>query len=167
MPALEEILASLKTWEQQPDGDNLFKLACRIDPGASLDDIESSMGGRAAPPDLTELWLASREAWLFEDVDYGQWGLHLLNSSDSAVRTATEHAARPDDLRADDIVLGEFLGDSELLVYAPSEEGPRRYLISLPLDSRDDWYAAGATAAEVFERYAASGGEKYWEQGLT
>ena len=166
MSALVEIFDSLKTWDQPPGGDNPLKLACRIGPAASLDEIESSMRGRGSPPDLAELWLASREAWLFEDVEYGQWGLHVLNPADSAARTAREKSARPDDIHADDIVLGEFLGDSELLVYAPSADGPRRYLIALPLDSRDNWYAAGATAAEVFERYAASGGEKYWEQRL-
>ena len=166
MPTLEEVFAALRRWVQPPDSDNPFKLACRIEPGAGLDEIKTAFPG-AAGGDVASLWLASREAWLFEDVEYRQWGLHLLTPSDSAARTATERAGRPDDIRADDIVLGEFLGDSELLVHAPSEGAARRYLIALPLDPRDDWFAAGPTSAEVFEHYADSGGEKYWEQGLT
>lgn len=61
-------------------------------------------------------------------------------------------------------MLGEFLGDAELLVYAPSEEGGRRYLIALPLDPRNDWYPAGASVAEVLEQLLNTGGEKHWEQ---
>jgi hypothetical protein len=96
------------------------------------------------------------EAWLFEDVEYGQWGLHLLNAQACADRTAAELAERPEDFASDDIVIGEVLGDSELLVCAPSEDVDRRYLIALPLDPRNDWSAAGSSVSEVLGRYLAS-----------
>jgi len=102
---------------------------------------------------------------LFEDIDFGQWGLHLLSPGGSALRTAIEQRDRPTDIRLDDIILGEFLGDSELLLYAPSEVENRRLLIVLPLDDREDWYAAGPSVGDVIQRYAETGGEKYWEQG--
>jgi hypothetical protein len=60
-------------------------------------------------------------------------------------------------------VLGEFLGDSELLVSAPSEAAERRYLIALPLDFPERLYAIGASLAEALDRYLASEGEKFWE----
>lgn len=82
---------------------------------------------RRSPRDLRELWSTSRESWLFEDMEYGHWGLHLLRPAESAARTSAERAQRSDDFRPDDVVLGEFLGDAELLVYAPSEVGGRRY----------------------------------------
>lgn len=69
-----------------------------------------------------------------------------------AVRTEAERVDRPNDVRSDDIVLGEFPGDSELLVHAPSEESDRRYLIALPLEPRENWNPAGSTAVEVLER---------------
>lgn len=68
---------------------------------------------------------------------------------------------------ADDIVLGEFLGDSELLVFSPSATGDRRYLIALPLDPRDDWFSAGKSVVEVLERLRDADGDKYWERSST
>jgi hypothetical protein len=105
-----------------------------------------------------------REARLFEDVDYSQWGLVLLTPSTSAARTAQEREARPAELRSDDIVLGEFLGDQELLILAPSEMGRRRVLIALPLDSRADWFGAGSDLGSFLARYFENAGEKYWER---
>ncbi len=162
MRALEEVLDSLRTWVQPPGGDNPFKLACRIEPGATREELDAAP--THAGDQLLTLWSTTREAWLFEDTEYGQWGLHLLTPAESSSRTSTEQADRRDDFRFDDVVLGEFLGDSELLVFAPSEVAERRYLIALPLDPREDWFAVGASAAEVLEQYLASDGEKYWEQ---
>jgi hypothetical protein len=164
MPTFDELLASLKAWRQQPGSESPFKLGCRVEPGASPAELEQAGSLGPATPELTSLWSASREAWLFEDVEYGQWGLHLLSPGGSATRTEAERAERPGDVRSDDVVFGEFLGDSELLVYAPSEEGGRRYLIALPLDPRADWYPAGASLAEVLQQLLDAGGDKYWEQ---
>jgi len=61
------------------------------------------------------------------------------------------------------VVIGEFLGDLELLVMAPSETGERRVLVALPLDDRDDWYSAAPNLARFLARYLGSHGSKYWE----
>lgn len=167
MPMLSEVFAALTSWEQPPGGGNPFKLSCRVDPGASADEIAQAAPSASESEDLRALWSASREAWLFEDTEYGQWGLHLLRPAESAVRTSAERARRPDDLRPDEVVLGEFLGDSELLVHAPSEVGGRRYLVALPMEPREDWYAAGGSAAEVLERLLDANGDKYWEWSST
>lgn len=163
MRALEEVLDSLRTWVQPSGDDDPFKLACRLEPGARREELDAAP--THAGDQLLALWSATREAWLFEDTEYGQWGLHLLAPAESSSRTSIERVNRRDDFRTDDVVLGEFLGDSELLVFAPSEVAQRRYLIALPLDPREDWFAVGASAAEVLERYLVSDGEKYWEQG--
>ena len=34
--------------------------------------------------------LRSREAWLFQDIGYGQWGLHILGPVAAAARTNAE-----------------------------------------------------------------------------
>jgi hypothetical protein len=75
-----------------------------------------------------------------------------------------EHAARPADLRPDDVVLGEFLGDQELLVLGPSEAGQRRILVVLPLDGRDDWLGAAQDLGGFLDRYIDHAGDKYWER---
>lgn len=166
MPTLGAVFAALAAWKQPTSDGSPVRLACRIDAGATAAEIDSAGLGTMISDELIELWSTSRESWLFEDTEYGQWGLHLLSPGDSAVRSASGRAQRPDDLRADDVVLGEFLGDSELLVYAPSEPIDRRFLIALPLDPRADWSSVGSTAAEVLGRLLDAGGEKYWEQAL-
>ncbi|WP_220347235.1 hypothetical protein, partial [Microbacterium bovistercoris] len=141
-----------------------FRLACRVSPPATEADMNVLSGYSNVPPELRELWSIGAESWLFEDIDYGQWGIHLLTPRSSLERTLVEIAERPGDFRAGDIVLGEFLGDSELLVFAPSESPERRWLVALPLDGREDWYSIGHNLADVFEQLLNSDGDKYWER---
>jgi hypothetical protein len=72
---------------------------------------------------------------------------------------------RPLDFRSDDVVVGEFLGDQELLVLSPSEAGLRRVLIALPLDARSEWFGAATSLVDFLDKYFGAGGSKYWEQG--
>jgi hypothetical protein len=114
-------------------------------------------------PEAAALWAATGEAWLFRDVQYGQWGLHLLPPDEGARVTARERSQRPSEARPDDVVVGEFLGDLELVVLAPSEAGDRRVLVALPLDKRDEWSGAGPSLADFLDRYYAAEGAKFWE----
>jgi len=115
------------------------------------------------PAELIDLWSICRQARLFEDVDYGQWGLVLLDPMASAARSARERATRPLEFKDDDVVIGEFLGDQELLVLAPSEDGRRQVIVALPLDPRADWLPAGTNLGEFFDTYFVVGGRKFWE----
>ena len=90
--------------------------------------------------------------------------LVLLDPEASARRTTHELSARPGDFRGDDVVIGEFLGDLELLVIAPSETSRRRILIALPLDPRDEWYRAASELGQFLESYFNARGDKYWER---
>ena len=101
-------------------------------------------------------------ARLFTDVDYGQWGLVLLGPEVSWRRTLDQLDLPPADRRPGDVVIGEFLGDLDLLIYAPTEAGESRILVSLPLDPRDDWYAVGSSLEEFLVRYVDNQGEKFW-----
>lgn len=96
-------------------------------------------------------------------MQFGQWGLHLLSPSASSTRTAAERTERSADFDPSDVVIGEFLGDSDLLVFAPSEDGERRCLVAMPLDSREDWFAVGPTIANFLAKLIQEGGQKYWE----
>jgi hypothetical protein len=160
-----EVLARFRAYEEPSDGigDNPFRLACSLSKPATDDEIRSAWPDARMPAELVEAWSVSRESRLFEDVDYGQWGLVLLSPTASAHRTAEQRAERPDDYRPDDVVIGEFLGDLELLVMAPSEAGNRRILVALPLYDRPAWYAAASSLAQFLEKYLAAHGDKYWE----
>lgn len=163
MSMVEPVIARLRAWEQRYDSENPFQLVCRIQPGATREEVAEAFPNASVTGDLLSLWLSTGEAWLFQDIDYGQWGLHLLTPRDSAARTAEELASRPEDYRPGDVVVGEFLGDSDLMVFSPYEAPERRYLVAPPLDPRDEWFSLAASAAEFLEKYLASEGAKYWE----
>lgn len=166
MTAVAEALERYRRQPSPAEGttDNPVKLMSTLGPPAEAKEVHDAWSDHAVAVDATDLWAACREARLFEDVDYGQWGLTLLSPSASASRTANERDARPSDFKPDDVVVGEFLGDQELLVLAPSESGQRRVLIALPLDSRADWFGAAGDLGEFLVRYFDSSGEKYWER---
>jgi hypothetical protein len=159
-----EVLESFSAYGEPRDGlgDNPFKLGCSFVAPATDQEIRSAWP--VAPPDeLIRAWSVSKESRLFEDVDYSQWGLVLLSPSDSAQRTAEQRALRPGDYSPDDVVVGEFLGDLELLVMAPSETGELRILVALPLDHRQEWYPAAPDLARFLESYRDQHGAKFWE----
>ena len=100
---------------------------------------------------------------MFTDVDYGQWGLVLLGPEVSWRRTLEQLDLNPADLRPGDVVIGDFLGDLEFLIYAPTEAGDSRILVSLPLYPREDWYAVGSSLEEFLVKYVDNQGRKFWE----
>jgi len=167
MSKLTEVLVRVRGWTepQNVPPDNPFKLSCSLGDPAQAEEISAAWGEEWVLPELMDLWQLSREVRLYEDVDYGQWGLVVLSPEQSATRTRLERETRPEDFRADDVVVGELLGDQDLLVLAPSEERDRRVLVALPLDSRDMWYSAGRGLADFVTRYVDAGGDKYWERG--
>lgn len=138
-----------------------FRLACEIGPPATSGEIAAAMD--EAPPELIDLWSVAGSARLFVDIDYGQWGLELLSPRDSADVTRHEVEQRPGEYLPDDVVIGQFLGDLELLVYSPSEPTARRILVSLPLDKRADWPVAGSSIVEFLLRFTTARGDKFWE----
>src|SRR5262249_7611999 len=87
-------------------GGDPFKLRCFVSEPASFEEIQAAWVGRQLDPRAVDLWRDCREARLFEDVEYGQWGLHLFTPSESAERTAVELNRRPVDIRDSDVVLG-------------------------------------------------------------
>jgi hypothetical protein len=163
---IAEVLARFANYAEVRDGygSNPFRLRCLLSAGATISEIRAAWKPGTAPPELERAWRVSRESHLFEDVDYGQWGLVLLSPEASAMVTAEQHITRSDQAYlSGDVVIGEFLGDSELLVISPGESGNRRVLVALPLDKRPEWYGVGTSLAEFLERYLEALGAKYWE----
>jgi len=165
MTTIAEALAKFRDDPTSPEGRsaNPFRLVSTFGEPATEHEVNAAWPQNQLPRSVVELWRNCREARLFEDQDYGQWGLIMLSPDTSARRTAQEQGERASDYRGDDIVLGEFLGDQELLVFAPSGERNRRILVALPLDDRADWFGVADDLGEFLGRYYATGGEKYWE----
>ncbi|MGC4002694.1 MAG: hypothetical protein QM811_05970 [Pirellulales bacterium] len=68
------------------------------------------------PPDLLEFWKTSSRAQIFADKTYGQWGLEILDPNSMATLTKQFQNRRKADYMSGDIVVGKFLGDSDLLL---------------------------------------------------
>ncbi len=167
MPAdVAQALNAFRAYTDPRDGlgDNPFRLACSFDKPAIETEIALAWPAGELPEELVEVWSTGRQSRLFEDVDYGQWGLVLLSPAAAAQRTVEERTQRPSAYRADDVVIGEFLGDQELLVLAPSEAERGGVLVALPLDDRPDWYAVAVDLADFLGRYLNALGNKYWER---
>ena len=145
-------------------GDNPLRLVCSFDRPATPAEIASAWPGGRVLDELVRAWSTSRHSRLFEDIDYGQWGLVLLSPAKAAERTAEQRAQRPNAYRADDVVLGEFLGDQELLVIAQSGADRGHVLIALPMDDRPDWPVAASSLTDFPGRYLDALGAKFWDR---
>jgi hypothetical protein len=117
------------------------------------------------PESLQELWGEASGARLFEDSEYGQWGLVLLAPGVAAKRTNEFREERASQCRPGDLILGEFLGDQELLLVRCDRTSPDfgHVVVVLPLDDREDWDDVAPSVADFLEEYERAEGAKYWE----
>lgn len=115
------------------------------------------------PEELNQWWQRIYSAELFKDIDYGQWGLILLSESSSEILTKECLRERPDDFYEKDIVIGSFLGDSDLLVISCEKETFGNIIIAEPIDKRKDWITVSTSFADFLRDYISKEGEKYWE----
>ncbi len=131
--------------------------------GANADDLNACEP--ELPDHLREFWSISRTAKLFEDREYGQWGLEILTPQRAVEMTNSYRARRQRDFVDGDLVLGQFFGDSDLLIIRCDVNSPDygNVLVALPLDPRPHWYLSAESFAEFLQRYAKAGGDKFWE----
>lgn len=137
-----------------------FPLSCRVQLRPKHDEPPGGL-----PEAIAELWQHAESARLFEDRQYGQWGLLLFSEDTARQRTREARAARAKDFTDSDLVVGEFLGDSEVLVVRgdPGADDFGHVLIALPLDPRRDWYEAADDFEEFLQAYERAEGSKFWE----
>ncbi len=118
------------------------------------------------PQDIVELWDAASEVRLHEDLTYGQWGCILWSPAE--VVTRHKEALRwrePDDFRPGDLIIGEFRGDTDLIVLRCdlSQRDYGSIVIDSPMDSRDAWPCVASTITEFMQKFLAYPERKYWE----
>lgn len=118
----------------------------------------------AYPTDLVDFWKIARSAKLFEDKSYGQWGLEILDPSSAAMATGKLRDRRFRDYVLGDLVIGRFLGDSDLLVIRcdPSSSDFGNVLVAPPVDPRHEWYQVAESLAAFLDMFIRSGGDKLW-----
>jgi len=116
------------------------------------------------PDLLADLWCAAGSMRLFEDVTYGQTGLVLVFPTRAIELTKFQESVMQEKMEFGDLVIGEFLGDSDLLMLRCDENSPDfgKVLVMLPLDARKDWPVAGTTLGEFLLRFMSELGRPWW-----
>lgn len=132
--------------------------------GAGVEDVACTV--QTCPEHLRKFWQVAAWAKLFEDRSYGQWGLHILTPQEAREETCKHAQRRPKTVQVGDLVVGRFLGDSDLLIVRCDDKANDfgEVLIALPLDPRQEWYHAAESFERFLEKYLDARGDKYWEQ---
>ena len=148
------------------DGRAPMEFTSEFEPtGVPREEIQSRQEG--VPPELIAFWTTHKSAKLFEDRNYGQWGLVILSPDESAKATREFLEERRSDAHVGDLVVGEFLGDSDLLLVRcdSGQEDYAEVIVALPLDPRDQWYRVSKSFLEFLYAFGKRGGKKFWVQG--
>lgn len=121
--------------------------------------------GITLPLTIINLWNQTSGLRLFEDITYGQWGLILWSPNQVISEQEKRIAQRKSDFRPGDLIIGEFLGDSDLLVLRCDATSPDfgNVIIALPLDSREEWDIAANSLESFLNQLIAANGDKFWE----
>ena len=116
------------------------------------------------PEDLQELWQKCNGLRLFEDQTYGQSGL-IIWSPQKVLEQQQSLKRNSDEFQSGDLIIGEFLGDSDLLVVRCDRNSNDygQVIIALPIDHRADWYFPPYLLPEFLQKFINSQGEKFWE----
>jgi hypothetical protein len=115
-----------------------------------------------APNDVLEWWKYVVSAALFEDITFGQWGLCIFSQQDAYHITAKYQNERPGVFLKTDLVLGHFLGDSDLLFVSCSPKDYGQIFVALPIDARKDWYKVADSFLSFLELFYKNKGDKFW-----
>jgi len=117
------------------------------------------------PVTIINLWNQSSGLRLFEDINYGQWGLILWSPNQIIIEQEKRIDQRKSDFRYGDLIIGEFLGDADLLILRCDATSPDfgNVMIALSLDSREEWDLAGLTLESFLNQLIAANGDKFWE----
>ncbi len=121
--------------------------------------------GITLPLTIINLWNQTSGLRLFEDITYGQWGLILWSPNQIITEQDKRIAQRKSDFRPGDLIIGEFLGDADLLILRCDATSPDfgNIIIALPLDSREEWDIAANSLESFLNQLIAANGDKFWE----
>lgn len=145
------------------DGLAPMEFTCSFaDEGVSTQDVSAIVPN--CPQDLREFWMVARNARLFTDTTYGQWGLEILDPHESVRITEQFQRRRTRDVIVGDLIVGRFLGDSDMLLLRsdPDQSDYGSVHVALPIDPRVEWYSVAESFAAFLDTLITSGGAKYW-----
>ncbi|WP_234928466.1 hypothetical protein [Mycobacteroides abscessus] len=127
-------------------------LACRLGAGIADGDLPEQ-----APWQLREFWCRTSGGLLLVDEQLGISGLTLHDPAEAKQRTQ-DRAEHGYELSESDCVLGEFVGDTDILIVDAYDA----VAISTGSYPRADWYTF-ESLSDVLSRFLQAQAEKYWE----
>lgn len=130
-------------------------LMCRLGAGIASSGIPDG-----APAQLRELWTRTSGGPLLVDEQFGICGL-VLHGPAEARQRSRDRADHGYDISESDWVLGEFIGDTDMLVI-DAEGG---VLVSAGSYPGGDWYRFDSLVGLLLG-YVESHAEKYWERSV-
>lgn len=149
-----------------PDISISMPMHCQVLPPQPWDKkaFEESLG-ITLPLAIIHLWDRTSGLRIFEDVTYGQWGLIFWSPDRVITQQDKRIAQRQEDFCPGDLIIAEFLGDSDLLVLRCDATAPDfgNVIIALPLDSREEWYIAANSLESFLSQFLVAKGDKFWE----
>lgn len=149
-----------------PDVSIPMPMHCQVLPPQPWDKkaFEESLG-ITLPLAIIHLWDRTSGLHIFEDVTYGQWGLIFWSPDRVITEQDKRITQRQEDFCPGDLIIAEFLGDSDLLVLRCDATAPDfgNVIIALPLDSREEWYLAANSLENFLSQFLAANGDKFWE----
>jgi hypothetical protein len=172
MATIDDVVARVRSFGSEPRivvhrrGPSPFPLSCQLSKPVpwSVDKVEAACSV-SLPSDLKGFWDRVAAARLFEDLEYGQWGLVLWSAEEVIERSPKIALERPRDYRSGDLVVGAFLGESDLLLIRGDWSAPDhgQAIIRLPIDRRAEWDTVGSSFTDFLDRYLRASGDKFWE----
>lgn len=149
--------------------DGFFKLSCIFNDGCPIQDLIQSLhilGIHHIPNPYLDLMSITNGAKLFYDTEYGQSGLYLYDLNDIIKCNMNwQKSYLNKDLVDKDLIIGEFMGDSDLLILRCDisclDYG--HIIVSLPIDERKDWYFVSNNLNDFLGQFSKNHGLKYWE----
>jgi hypothetical protein len=140
---------------------------CEAAPPVQWDrqSIESALAVRL-PRQVIDLWTEAGGVKLYVEKNNGQWGLVVWSGTEVVPGNRRyKRIYRSDDFRPGDLLIGEFRGDSDLVLLRCDEAANDygRVVIIDPLERREAWKIAANSLGGFLRKWCKTKGEKYWE----
>jgi hypothetical protein len=128
--------------------------------------IESTLGVRL-PHEVVEMWMTTAGLTLYVEENHRQWGLIVWSPEEVVDPNRKFKELYKRDLRDGDLIMGEFLGDSDLLLLRCDDRRSDygKVLIVDPYERRKSWKVPAASFGLFLQRFCEAKGDKYWEYG--
>lgn len=117
------------------------------------------------PVEMEQLWNEASCLQLFKDETYGQWGIIIWSPEMVLTKQDSVREWRQDDFLYGDIAIGEFLGDSDIIILRcnSSSDDFGSIVIANPIDPRNKWQTVASSMGIFLKKLRESKGDKYWE----